>query len=167
MYSGLRQIHYFCCKVFTMSLQDKINEDIKAAMLAREKEKLEAIRAIKSALLLAGAEKNAGEGINEDAEIKLLQRLVKQRRESAEIYISQNRQDLADIETFQAEIIQKYLPQQMGVEELTSEIRAIITETGATSAKDLGKVMGAASKKLAGKADNKTISEIARKLLSI
>jgi uncharacterized protein len=150
-----------------MSLQDKINDDIKAAMLAKEKEKLEALRAIKSALLLAGTEKNAADSITEDAEIKLLQRLVKQRRESAEIYVSQNRKDLADVELFQAEIIQKYLPQQMSPEELTAEIKAIIAETGATSAKDLGKVMGAASKKLSGKADNKTISEIARQLLGI
>jgi uncharacterized protein len=150
-----------------MSLQDKINNDIKEAMLAKEKEKLEALRAVKSALLLAGTEKNAGENITDDAEIKLLQRLVKQRRESAEIYVSQNRQDLAGVELFQAEIIQKYLPQQMSPEELADEIKAIIAETAATSAKDLGKVMGAASKKLAGKADNKTISEIARQLLGI
>lgn len=148
-----------------MGLQDKINNDIKAAMLAREKEKLEALRAIKSALLLAGTEKGAGESISEENEIKLLQRLVKQRRESAEVYNAQGRKDLADVEIFQADIIQKYLPQQMSVEELTSEIKAIIAETGATSAKDLGKVMGLASKKLAGKADNKTVSEIARQLL--
>jgi hypothetical protein len=166
-FRSFSRIPYFCSKDITMSLQDKINDDIKSAMLAREKEKLEALRAIKSALLLAGTEKNASDSITEDAEIKLLQRLVKQRRESAEIYASQNRNDLAGIELFQAEIIQHYLPQQMSPEELKAVIRGIIAETEASSAKDLGKVMGAASKKLAGKADNKTISDIARQLLGI
>jgi uncharacterized protein len=150
-----------------MSLQDKINNDIKASMLAKEKEKLEALRAVKSALLLAATEKGAGETMTEDAEIKLLQRLVKQRREAAEVYSTQNRKDLADIEIFQADIIQQYLPKQISVEELTAEIKAIIAEAGATSAKDLGKVMGIASKKLAGKADNKTVSEITRQLLGV
>jgi uncharacterized protein len=148
-----------------MSLQDKINDGIKAAMLAKEKEKLEALRAVKSALLLAGTEKGAGDTISEDSELKLLQRLVKQRRESADIYLAQGRKDLADVELFQAGIIQQFLPQQMGAEELTAEIKAIIAETGAVTAKDLGKVMGMASKKLAGKADNKAVSEIARQLL--
>lgn len=150
-----------------MSLQEKINNDIKAAMLAKEKEKLEALRAIKSALLLAATEKGASENITEESEIKLLQRLVKQRRESADVFISQNRHDLSDVELFQAEIIQQYLPQQMDIEMLTAEIKAIIAETGAVSGKDLGRVMGIASKKLAGKADNKSISEIARQLLGI
>jgi uncharacterized protein YqeY len=148
-----------------MSLQDKINADIKSAMLAKEKEKLEALRAVKAALLLAATEKGAAEQITEDAEVKLLQRLVKQRREAAEVYTSQNRKDLADVEIFQAEIIQQYLPKQMSPEEIKAEIQAVITETGASGAKDLGKVMGIASKKLAGKADNRTISELARQLL--
>ena len=148
-----------------MSLEEKINADIKAAMLAKEKEKLEALRAVKSALLLAGTEKGAAETLSPDAEIKLLQRLVKQRREAAELYLSQNRKDLADVEIFQADVIQEYLPKQMGSEELTAEIKAIIAETGAVDAKDLGKVMGMASKKLAGKADNKAIAEIAKQLL--
>jgi uncharacterized protein len=150
-----------------MSLQDIINNDIKSAMLAKEKEKLEALRAVKSALLLAATEKGAGETMTEDAEIKLLQRLVKQRREAAEIYTAQNRKDLVDVEIFQANIIQQYLPKQMSAEELAAEIKAIIAEVGATSAKDLGKVMGIASKKLAGKADNKAVSEITRQLLGI
>ncbi len=150
-----------------MSLQDRINNDIKAAMLAKEKEKLEALRAIKAALLLAGTEKGAQETMTEDGEIKLLQRLVKQRREAAEVYLSQNRNDLADPEIFQADIIQTYLPQQMDAAALKEVVAAIIAETGANSVKDMGKVMGIASKKLAGKADNKAISEIIKQLLGV
>ncbi|HNX08069.1 MAG TPA: GatB/YqeY domain-containing protein [Bacteroidales bacterium] len=149
-----------------MSLELKINEDIKQAMLAKNKDLLEALRAVKSALLLANTEK-ADVVVNEEAEIKILQKLVKQRRETAEIYTSQNRRDLADIENFQADVIQKYLPEQMGEEELTAIIKAIITETGASSIKDMGRVMGAAAKKLAGKADNKAISEKVKLLLGI
>ena len=149
-----------------MSLELKINEDIKQAMLAKNKDLLEALRAVKSALLLANTEK-ADVVVNEEAEIKILQKLVKQRRETAEIYTSQNRRDLADIENFQADVIQKYLPEQMGEEELTAIIKAIITETGASSIKDMGRVMGTAAKKLAGKADNKAISEKVKLLLGI
>jgi len=149
-----------------MSLELKINEDIKQAMLAKNKDLLEALRAVKSALLLAKTEK-ADAVVNEEAEIKILQKLVKQRRETAEIYTSQNRKDLADIENFQADVIQKYLPEQMGEEELTAIIKAIIAETGASSIKDMGRVMGAAAKKLAGKADNKAISEKVKLLLGI
>ena len=150
-----------------MSLELKINEDIKQAMLARDKEKLEALRAIKSALLLAKSEKGGDGAVDEDAEIKILQRLVKQRRETAEIYSSKGRQELADVELFQADIIQHYLPEQMSDEELTSIIKGVIAETGATSVKDMGKVMGLAAKKLAGKADNKAISEKVKQLLGI
>ena len=142
-----------------MSLELKINEDIKQAMLARDKDKLEALRAIKSALLLAKSEKGGDGAVDEDAEIKILQRLVKQRRETAEIYSAKGRQELADVELFQAGIIQNYLPEQMSDEELNSIIKGVIAETGATSVKDMGKVMGLAAKKLAGKADNKAISE--------
>ncbi|HNW88303.1 MAG TPA: GatB/YqeY domain-containing protein [Bacteroidales bacterium] len=149
-----------------MSLELKINEDIKQAMLAKNKDLLEALRAVKSALLLAKTEK-ADATVTEEAEIKILQKLVKQRRETAEIYASQNRKDLADVEIFQADVIQKYLPAQMGDEELTGIIQGIITEVGATSVKDMGKVMGAAAKKLAGKADNKTISEKVKQILGI
>ncbi len=149
-----------------MSLELKINEDIKQAMLAKNKDLLEALRAVKSALLLANTEK-ADVVVNEEAEIKILQKLVKQRRETAEIYTSQNRRDLADNENFQADVIQKYLPEQMGEEELTAIIKAIITETGASSIKDMGRVMGTAAKKLAGKADNKAISEKVKLLLGI
>ncbi len=150
-----------------MSLELKINEDIKQAMLSKNKEKLEALRAIKSALLLAKSEKGGDGTVDEDAEIKILQKLVKQRRETAEIYNSKNRKDLADVETFQADIIQVYLPEQMSDEELTNIVKAVIAETGASSIKDMGKVMGLASKKLAGKADNKAISEKVKLLLGL
>jgi uncharacterized protein YqeY len=150
-----------------MSLELKINEEIKQAMLSKNKELLEALRAVKSALLLAKSEKGGDGGVSEDAEIKILQKLVKQRRETAEIYLSQNRKDLADVEIFQADVIQKYLPEQMSDEELTLIIKDIITEAGATSVKDMGRVMGLASKKLAGKADNKSVSEKVKQLLGI
>lgn len=150
-----------------MSLQEIINNDIKAAMLAKEKEKLEALRAVKSALLLAATEKGAQSEMTGDAEIKLLQRLVKQRREAADVYLSQGRKDLADVETFQADIIQQYLPKQMDTEELTGIIKKIIEDTGASSVKDMGKVMGIASKQLAGKADNKAISDMVKQLLGV
>jgi hypothetical protein len=149
-----------------MSLTDKINEDIKKAMLAREKEKLEALRAVKSALLLAMTSEGGG-AVTEDLEVKLLQKLVKQRRETAEIYTGQNRADLAEVETFQAEVIAKYLPSQLGTEELKPIISQIIRETGASGIKDMGKVMAAASQQLAGKADNKTISSIVKELLGL
>ena len=150
-----------------MSLELKINEEIKQAMLSKNKELLEALRAVKSALLLAKSEKGGDGGVSEDAEIKILQKLVKQRRETAEIYLSQNRKDLADVEIFQADVIQKYLPEQMSDEELTLIIKDIIAEAGATSVKDMGRVMGLASKKLAGKADNKSVSEKVKQLLGI
>lgn len=150
-----------------MSLVEKVNADIKSAMLAKEKDKLEALRAVKSALLLAQSEKGGTGEITEDVEIKMLQKLVKQRRETAEIYIAQNRKELADIEIFQADIIQQYLPKQMDISEIKEIVRSVIAEVGATSVKDMGKVMGAASKKLAGKADNKTISELVKEILGL
>ncbi len=149
-----------------MTLTDKINEDIKKAMLAREKDKLEALRAVKSALLLAMTSEGGGE-ITEDTEIKLLQKLVKQRRESALIYEGQNRADLADAEKFQADIISNYLPSQLSPDELKSVIKKIIEETGAVGIKDMGKVMASASQQLAGKADNKTISILVKELLGL
>lgn len=147
-----------------MTLTERIDADIKSAMLAKEKEKLEALRAIKSALLLA---KTSGDNISPETEIKLLQKLVKQRKETAEIYKSQNRTDLEQIELFQANIIENYLPAPMSTEELKEFIKNIINQTGATSVKDMGKVIGLASKELAGKADNKTISDIVKQLLGI
>lgn len=148
-----------------MSLTDKINEEIKAAMLAKEKDKLEALRAVKAALLLLKAQEGATGDIKEEDEIKLLQRLVKQRKETAEIYKSQNRADLADTELFQAGIIEKFLPEQIPLDELKEIIQAIIKDCGATSVKDMGKVMGLASKQLAGKADNKAIASLVKEIL--
>jgi len=148
-----------------MSLTDLINNDIKQAMLGREKEKLEALRAVKAALLLAKTEKGAMAEIDEQTEVTILKRLVKQRKESADIYTSKDRNDLAEQELIQAGIIEKYLPEQMGEEEIKSVVSGVITELGAMGMKDMGKVMGVAAKKLAGKADNKLVSEIIKKLL--
>ena len=149
-----------------MNLAEKINNDIKAAMLARDARKLEALRAIKAALLLAKTGKDASSGeIPKDVEMALLKKLVKQRRESAEIYRSQNRNDLAETEEFQASIIEAYLPEQIPEEELEGIIGQIIQKTGAESMKDMGKVMGIASKELAGRADNKLIAGIVKRLL--
>jgi uncharacterized protein len=148
-----------------MSLELKINDDIKAAMLARDAKKLEALRAVKAALLLEKTKEGAPDAVSGDAEIKILQKLVKQRRESADIYSNANRADLAEKELYDAAIIETYLPQQMSEAEVTAIIQKIVTETGATSVKDMGKVMGAASKELAGKADNKMISTIVKSIL--
>jgi uncharacterized protein len=149
-----------------MSLFDKINDDIKAAMLAKEKEKLEAIRGVKAAFLIAKTEKGASDELSDDAAIKVMQKLVKQRKESAEIYNTQNRKDLADKELFEASVIEKYLPKQMGADELKNILRAIIEKVGAKTPADMGKVMGVATKELAGKADGKAISEIVKSLLA-
>ncbi len=148
-----------------MRLTDQINNDIKKAMLAREKEKLEALRAVKSALLLEMTSEGGG-GVTEEKEIRILQKLVKQRRETAAIYEGQNRKDLADTENFQADVISAYLPQQLGAEELKLLIQTVIAETGATGIKDMGKVMAEASARLAGKADNKTIAALVKELLN-
>ncbi|MEI7724035.1 MAG: GatB/YqeY domain-containing protein [Bacteroidota bacterium] len=150
-----------------MSLELKINDDIKTAMLARNAEKLEAIRAVKAALLLEKAKEGGTGEVGEELELKILQKLVKQRRESAEIYIQANRQDLAQKELYDASIIETYLPQQMSEAEVAEVIKVIIAQTGAASVKDMGKVMGAASKELAGKADNKMISVIVKNLLTV
>jgi len=147
-----------------MSLEETINADIKSAMLAREKDKLEALRAVKSAVLLAKTAE-PGAVLTEDSEMKLLQKLVKQRKESAEIYTGQNRQDMADAELFQAGVIEKYLPAQMAEEDVRKELQSIITETGATTAKDMGKVMGMATQRLAGRADGKLIAQLVKQLL--
>lgn len=149
-----------------MSLESKINEDIKKAMLAREKEKLEALRAVKTALLVAKTEKGASETISEDAEIKILQRLVKQRKESATIFEERNRKELAQKEWFEASVIEEYLPEQMSDEELTSIIQKIVDQVGAKSMADMGKVMGIASKELAGKAEGKAIADKVKSILN-
>ncbi|MDD3877402.1 MAG: GatB/YqeY domain-containing protein [Bacteroidales bacterium] len=146
-----------------MTLVDTINSDIKAAMLAKDKDKLEALRAIKAALLLANT---SGKPVDENTEIQILQKLVKQRREAAEIYDSQNRKDLSAVENMQMKFIETYLPKQLSEKEITDEISKIIKDVNAQSIKDMGKVMGLASKKFAGKADNKVISDIVKGLLS-
>ncbi len=148
-----------------MSYSDIINEDLKKAMLARETDKLEAIRAVKSAFLLARTDKGAGSVLEEAEEVKILQKLVKQRKDSAAIYTEQNRPDLAEKEIKEAAVIEKYLPAQMGEAEIAAVVKRIIAETGAAGVKDMGKVMGAATKELAGKADGKIISGIVKQAL--
>jgi uncharacterized protein len=150
-----------------MDLEKLINEEIKKAMLAREQEKLDAIRAVKAAILLEKTKEGASGDLSEEVGLKILQKLVKQRRESAEIYKTGNREDLAKKELFEASIIETFLPKQMSVEEVTEKVKAVIAQTGASSIKEMGKVMGLASKELAGKADNKMISEIVKKLLGV
>ena len=150
-----------------MELEKIINNDLKDAMKARDKRKLEALRAIKAALLLEKTGKDVADGeIPESIELKLLQKLVKQRKESAILYRQQNRPELAEEEEYQVSIIEKYLPEQMSEEEVKSIIEKIVADTGASSMKDMGRVMGMATKQLAGKADNKAISNIVKKLLS-
>lgn len=148
-----------------MSLQEKVMEAMKEAMRAKDKVALESLRAIKSGILLAQTETGATAELPEEAEIKLLQKLVKQRKESADVYLKQGRNDLAEPELAQATIIEKFLPKQMGMDELRHVIAAIIEANGATSIKDMGKVMGMASQQLAGKADGKSISIIVKELL--
>jgi uncharacterized protein YqeY len=148
-----------------MSLINQIDQDIKQAMLAKQAERLRALRAIKSALLLARTEKGAADELTKEAEIKVLQKLVKQRRESAEIYKAQNRNDLYNIEMDEMQVIEPYLPQQMSRFEIEGYIQLVINRTGATSVSDMGKIMGIANKELAGQADGRTISEVVKQLL--
>jgi uncharacterized protein YqeY len=150
-----------------MSLEITINEDIKAAMLARDKEKLEALRAVKAALLLIKTGKDTSTAeVPLELELQTLQKLIKQRRETAEIYKSQNRMDLYDVEMFQVSIIEKYLPEQLSETEVKEIILQIIKDTGATGMRDMGKVMGLAGKQLTGKADNKIVAAFVKELLS-
>ncbi len=146
-----------------MALEEKINADIKAAMLAKESAKLEALRAVKSAILLL---KTSPEGYTDETELKALQKMVKQRKETADVYNGQGRADLAEVELAQAAIIEVYLPKQMSEAEIKSEVEKIIASVGASSPADMGKVMGAATKALAGKADGKVVSTIVKELLS-
>tara|TARA_B110000116_G_scaffold258298_1_gene259307 strand:- start:485 stop:925 length:441 start_codon:yes stop_codon:yes gene_type:complete len=146
-----------------MALEETINNDIKIAMKAKEANKLQALRAIKSSILLL---KTSPDGLTETSAIKSLQKMVKQRRDAGELYVQQNRQDLADIEFFEAAIIDEYLPQQMNENEIKTELTAIISKTGASSKADMGKVMGVATKAMAGKADGKLISTLVKQLLS-
>lgn len=149
-----------------MSLEQKIMTDLKTAMLAKDEKGLRSLRAIKAAILLLKTSEGAGGELKEEDETKLLQKLVKQRKDSLEIYQQQNRTDLAQKEQEEIEIIEKFLPKQLSIEELKQELSLIINEVGAFSQADMGKVMGAATKKLAGKADGKTISAIVKELIS-
>ena len=148
-----------------MSLKTQIEADIKAAMLEKKKDELTALRAIKSAILLAETEKGAGGNLTEEAEMKLLTKAVKQRRDSADIYQQEKRQDLADKELFELEVISHYLPKQLSDDELEEGLKEIVESLNAEGMKDMGKVMGTATKRFAGKADGKKISELVKGLL--
>lgn len=149
-----------------MSLEQNVMAEMKEAMKSKNEAALRGLRAIKAAIIIAKTSEGAGGELKEEDESKLLQKLVKQRRDSLEIYNKQNREDLAQKEIEEIAVIEKFLPKQLTEEELKAEIAVVIAETGATSAADMGKVMGAANKKLAGKADGKAISTIVKDLLS-
>ncbi|MFN3272363.1 MAG: GatB/YqeY domain-containing protein [Cloacibacterium caeni] len=148
-----------------MSLELTINEAIKNAMREKDKVALDSLRAVKSQILLLKTEAK-GADVSAEQEIAILQRMIKQRKDSYEQFVAQNRNDLAEVELAQMKVIEQFLPAQLSAEELEAEIKKIITEVGAESLKDLGKVMGTASKALAGKSDGKSISEMVKKLLS-
>lgn len=149
-----------------MSLFDQVNSDIKTAMLAKEKEKLEALRAIKAAFLVANTEKGASDELNDDAAIKIIQKLVKQRKDSAELYKTNNRPELYEKEMNEAKVIEQYLPAQLSEAEIEAAVKIVIAQVGATGPQDMGKVMGVASKQLAGKAEGKAISQKVKELLA-
>jgi uncharacterized protein YqeY len=149
-----------------MSLEQNIMMQMKDAMKAKDEAMLRGLRAIKAEIIKAKTEPGAAGEISEETEIKMLQKMVKQRKDSLQIYKGQNRADLAQKEEEEIALIEKFLPSQLTEEELRIEVQGIITETGAASAADMGKVMGAATKKLGGKADGKTISAIVRELLA-
>ena len=148
-----------------MTLLDTITEEIKKAMLSKDKVRLEALRGIKKELLEAKTAKGAAGDLSDEAATAILQKMVKQRKDSAAIYTEQNRPDLAEAEIEQMKVIQEYLPSQLTPAELENEIKLIIAETGAFSMKEMGKVMGLATKQLAGKAEGRAISEMVKKLL--
>lgn len=152
----------FYFKTHHMNIEERINADIKTAMLAKEAKKLEALRAIKSVVILL---KTSAEGLTEDSINKSLQKEVKKRKETAEIYKTQNRPDLEETEMFQAAVIEEYLPKQLSEEEVKAELSKIIASVGANGPGDMGKVMGAASKAFAGRADNKLVSALVKQLL--
>ena len=149
-----------------MTLFDRISEDIKSAMKARDKVRLETLRNIKKVFLEAKTAPGANDILEDADAMKILQKLAKQGRETAQTFIDNNRQDLADAELAQAAVIEEYLPKPLTAEEIEAAVREIISATGASSMKDMGKVMGAASKQMAGKADGKAISEIVKRLLA-
>lgn len=145
-----------------MGIEEKINADVKASMLAKDAQRLEAVRALKSVILLL---KTSPEGLTEDNALKAIQKEYKKRKETAELYIQQNRQDLADVELAQAKVMEDYLPKQLTEDELKDIIKKAITEVGASSPADMGKVMGAANKIVAGRADGKVVSALVKELL--
>lgn len=149
-----------------MNLFDQVSEDIKKAMLAREKVRLEALRGIKKEFLEARTAKGANGELTDEAAVKIMVKMVKQRKESARIYSDNNRPELAEGELAEAAVIEEYLPKQLSAEELEAEIRAIIAETGATSPREMGKVMGLATKRLAGRAEGRAVSETVKRLLN-
>ena len=149
-----------------MSLEQKIMTELKAAMLAKDEAALRSLRAVKAAILLAKTSEGGGGELKEEDEIKLLQKLVKSRKDSLEIYQQQNRPDLAKKEEEEIAVIEKFLPKQLSAEEIKTALAAIIAETGASSPADMGKVMGVATRQLAGKADGKTISALVKEMLS-
>mgnify|MGYP005749314089 CR=1 FL=1 len=149
-----------------MSLKERVDADIKQAMLAKDKARLQALRSIKSLILLAETEKGGTEGISQDAEMKLLTKAAKQRRESAELYAKQGRTDLEDIEVAELRVIEEYLPKQLDEGDLRVRLVEIIQRVGATGPSDIGKVMGVASKELAGQADGRAISTAVGELLN-
>lgn len=147
-------------------ISNTIDQEIKKAMLAKDQVRLRGLRAIKSALLLAKTEKGASEELSEDGELKILQRLIKQRKESAEIYGQQNRADLQAVEEEEIEVIGQFMPKQLSASEIEAIVKRIISDTSASSLKDIGKVMPVANKELAGKADGKLIAEIVKAQLA-
>lgn len=149
-----------------MALFEQISKDIVAAMKAKDKVSLEALRNIKKVFIEAKTAPGASDELDDAVAMKLLQKLAKQGHDAADLYVSQNRQDLADAELAQVKVIESYLPQQMSTEEIEAVVKEIIAQTGASSIKEMGKVMGVASKQLAGKADGKTISEAVKRLLA-
>jgi len=149
-----------------MSLKQQIDTDIKNAMKAKNKEELQALRSIKSMILMAESEKGAEDNLSEDAEMKLLMKAAKQRKESAETYKENGRAELANAELLELEVIEKYLPKQMSEEELKGKLKEVIEKVGASGPQDMGKVMGVATKELAGKADGKMISQLVKQLLN-
>ena len=148
-----------------MSLKLRIEQEIKTAMLQKNKDRLRALRAIKSMILIAETEKGAANALNEEAEIKILSRAAKQRRDSLKVYQDQGRKDLADIERDELQVIEDFLPRQLSADELETVVRDIITNLGATSPKDMGKVMGRASRELSGKVDGKVLATLVKTLL--
>ena len=149
-----------------MSLFDRVSEDIKKAMLARDKESLEALRGIKKEFLEAKTAKGATGELADDAALKILAKMIKQRKESAQIYQEQNRPELAEAELVQARVIEQYMPQQLSADELKARLAEIIARTGAAGPKNMGRVMGVASKELAGLAEGRAISATVKELLS-